>query len=232
MHPGPAAPLPVPPAIGAPSALVRRELMLDAAVHVAGIVLALVSLPILVTLAAVWNGSFEMMLAVSVYAASMLAMLLFSGAYNLSRGPRARAVLRRLDHAAIYLKIAGTQTPFAVIAGGPTVGWLLTGVWSAALAAATLKLVFTDGWEKLSVGLYLALGWAAIAMMPAFWSTLAPPVLVLVITGGVLYSIGVIFHLWQSLPYQNAIWHLFVLAATFVFYSALLVQLVVDHTAV
>ncbi|MEM9198265.1 MAG: hemolysin III family protein [Pseudomonadota bacterium] len=204
----------------------RIERIADAAVHVAGIGLALVSLPILLTLAAVWDGSAATMLALSVYAACVLATLGLSGAYNMIRTHRIRPILRRLDHASIYLKIAGTQTPFAVLAGGASSAWLLTGVWCAAATGALAKIARSEGWEGLSIALYLALGWAGVLLIPDMWADLSGVAFILMLAGGALYSVGVIFHLWDSLPYQNAIWHGFVLAATFVFYSAVMVQVV------
>lgn len=202
----------------------RAEEVADAIVHYVGFALALVALPVLLALAAIRDGSAATMIALSVYAACVVAMLGFSGAYNLSRAPRARAILRRLDHASIYLKIAGTQTPFAVLAGGATSAWLLTGVWFAAATGAIAKIARNEGWEKLSIALYLLLGWAGVLLIPDMWPSLSGATLVLMLTGGVLYSVGVVFHMWESLPYQNAIWHVFVLAATFVFYSAVMVQ--------
>lgn len=204
----------------------REELFLDGIVHAAAVVAALVSLPILLTLAAVWDGHAATMAALGIYAASVLGMFGASWAYNhLRPGDGARELLRRLDHAAIYLKIAGTQTPFAVLAGGHIAPWVLLGVWCAAIAGAVAKLAAWSTWERLSVGAYLALGWAGIMLLPAMAATLSGPTLVLVVTGGVLYSVGVVFHLWDRLPYQNAIWHIFVVVATFVFYSALMVQI-------
>jgi hemolysin III len=203
----------------------RGEMIADAAVHAAGILLALVALPILVTLAAVWDGTAPTMTALGIYAASVLAMFGCSGAYNMIRHPQASRILRRFDHAAIYLKIAGTQTPFAVIAWGPATGWVLTGVWVVAIAGVLGKLLAEARWEKLSVALYLLLGWAGVLLIPTFSESLAQPTLVLMLTGGTLYSVGVVFHLWERLPYQNAIWHGFVLTATFVFYAALVVEI-------
>ncbi|RMF38481.1 MAG: hemolysin III family protein [Alphaproteobacteria bacterium] len=207
----------------------RREIAVDTAVHIAGLILALVSLPILVTLAAVWNGELLVMLSISIYAVSVLAMFGLSGAYNIIRAPRLRAILRRFDHAAIYLKIAGTQTPFAVLAGGAATGWLVLGLWVAALTGAIAKLAAPRGWDRLSIALYLALGWAGVVLLPELWAGLATLTLILVVTGGVIYSVGVAFFLWNSLRYHVAIWHFFVLTATFVCYSALLLQIVLDH---
>ncbi|HEU0222834.1 MAG TPA: hemolysin III family protein [Paracoccaceae bacterium] len=207
----------------------KGEILADGVIHALGLVLALVTLPVLLTLAAVWDGQLGTMVALSVYAASVLAMLALSGAYNLTRQARARAILRRLDHAAIYLKIAGTQTPFAVLGGSSTTLWLLAGVWVAALAAALAKIVSIRGWEMLSVALYLALGWAGVLILPGLWDELGGLTRSLILAGGILYTIGVGFHLWETLPYHNAIWHGFVLAGTFAFYAALLAQIAAEY---
>jgi hemolysin III len=209
-----------------PRVVSDAERLADAVVHWLGIGLALVSLPILVTLAAVWDGKASTIAAIAVYSACVVAMFGFSGAYNLSSTPKARAVLRRFDHASIYLKIAGTQTPFAVLAGGATSAWLLACVWAAAILGALAKLIARGSFDRLSVVLYLALGWAAILLIPDMWDGLSGAALALIILGGVLYTVGVGFHLWDSLPFQNAIWHGFVLAASFVFYAALMVEIV------
>ncbi|RMH46286.1 MAG: hemolysin III [Alphaproteobacteria bacterium] len=206
-------------------ALRRAERLADMAIHLTGIALAAVAAPVLVAIAAIRDGRAATIAAVSVYAVTSMAMLGFSGAYHMSRNPRLRQLLRRFDHAAIYLKIAGTQTPFAVLAGGAWSAWLMIGVWCAAIAGAATKLFARHSHDRLSVALYLALGWAALLLLPAMWQGMSGLSLVLVLAGGLLYSAGVVFHLWDGLPFQNAIWHGFVLAATGVFYTALLVEL-------
>ena len=206
----------------------RAEQMADAAIHFVGVVGALVAVPILVTLAAASREGEPIVVAIVVYGLSVIAMLGFSASYNLAtirlEGGRLLDWLRRLDHAAIYVKIAGTYTPFAVIAGGPVGRWLLIGVWSGAVLGMLAKLVAPWGWERVSVGLYLALGWAFVLAAGPISRALTGDTLALMAIGGGLYTVGVIFHLWERLPFQNAIWHLFVLVATFVFYAAITVE--------
>lgn len=205
------------------------EQIADATIHLVGVLTALIAVPVLVTLAAVWRGETGIVAAVAIYGVSLIAMLAFSATYNLThfRLPTSRwlEALRRLDHAAIYVKIAGTYTPYAVIAGGPLGRWLLIGVWSGAIVGLIGKLVAPDRWEKLSIVLYLALGWAFALAVGPMSERLTTATLVLIIVGGCLYTVGVIFHLWDRLPFQNAIWHLFVLLASFVFYSACIVEI-------
>jgi hemolysin III len=212
-------------------AFTRAEQLADAAIHLVGVVGALVGVPVLVILAASWRGDPPLVAAVVIYGASMIAMLSFSAGYNLAHfrlAPgRALDWLRRLDHATIYVKIAGTYTPYGVIAGGPVGKWLLIGVWSGATLGVAGKLLAPHLWQRASLLLYMALGWAFVLAFEPISRSITQATLALVATGGVLYTIGVLFHLWRRLPFQNAIWHLFVLVATSVFYAALLVEIAV-----
>ena len=207
----------------------RAEQMADTTVHVIGVVGALLAVPVMITLAAVWRDEGALIAAVAVYGATLLAMLGFSAGYNITSvrraGGRLVEVLRRLDHGTIYLKIAGTYTPYAVITGGPLGRWLLLGIWGGALVGFLGKLIAPAKWERLSIVLYLALGWCVVLVFGPVSEAITQATAILIIVGGCLYSVGVIFHLWDRLPFQNAIWHLFVLVASFVFYSALIVEI-------
>lgn len=142
-------------------------------------------------------------------------MFSFSAAYNLLPVPNWKGTLRRLDQSAIFLKIAATYTPFALIKMGGLAGYsLLSVVWIVALLGAAGKLLLKSNWNGIDVALYLALGWAGLAAFRPLADSVTPTVLALLGIGGVLYSVGVIFHVWRDLRYQNAIWHAFVLAAT------------------
>ena len=202
----------------------RYERIADAAIHALGVLFALIGGPILIGFVAA-EGEAWPIVAVSIYVATLIAMFGFSAGYNLITIPAWRDWLRRLDHSAIYLKIAGTYTPFAAISIGGFAGKaLLTVVWGAALIGLVLKLVYPRRFEILSIVLYLAIGWAAIVMADDVAANVEMATMVLFLVGGGLYSVGVIFHLWEKLPFQNVIWHVFVLAATAVFYSAVAVE--------
>ena len=207
----------------------KAEKLADTTVHVVGVIGALLAIPVAITLAAVWRDEGALIAAVAIYGVTVLAMLGFSAGYNISYfrfdSGKLVEVLRRLDHGAIYLKIAGTYTPYAVITGGPLGRWLLIGVWGGALLGFLGKLIAPRRWERLSILLYLALGWCVVLVFGPVSEAITQATAILIIVGGCLYSIGVIFHLWERLPFQNAIWHLFVLVATFVFYSALIVEI-------
>ena len=201
-----------------------RELAADRAVHLLGLSLGLPAAVAVVASAA--GGGWGELLSVALYAAGLLAMLGCSAAYHLRRTSPRRDWLRRLDHAAIFAMIAGTYTPFTLKLERAWATGLTAGIWTMAALGIAAKLWRPRALPSLSVALYLALGWIGLVALGPFTSTLALTTLLLLALGGVLYSAGVIFHLWQRLPYQNAIWHGFVLAAAGVHYAAVLTTLV------
>lgn len=200
------------------------ERMSDAVIHVTGLVIVLAAVPVLITLAAFLRGDLTAVLAVSVYGAALIAMILFSALYNMIAHPGWTWLLKRLDHSAIYLKIAGTYTPFTLLSGHGL--WLLAGLWGAALAGVGIKLASPDRFRAAAIALYLAMGWAGIAAGGDFLAALSGPVVALIVTGGVLYTVGVAFYLLERLPFHYTIWHALVLAASGVFYAAVTVHLV------
>lgn len=212
-------------AIAAAATYTRGERLADTVLHILGLSAAAVAMPVVIVLAALWHGDAPTVAATAVYGLSLLAMFAASAGYHLLPWPDWKHLLRRLDHAAIYVKIAGTYTPFAVLIGGPEAGWLLAGIWSAAGLGLGLKLFLPGRAEWLSLLLYLAMGWAVALVGWPILDKLTLAAFVLILVGGGLYTVGVVFHLWQSLPFQNAIWHAFVLVASFVFYTAILVEL-------
>jgi hemolysin III len=196
----------------------------DAAMHAAGLAFAAVAAPAAVALAA-RQGDPASVAAVAVYAFGLLATFVASAAYNLLTASPRREALRRLDHGAIYLKIAGSYTPFAVapLAAGPGPA-LLTAVWTAAALGFALKLLAPGRLEAVSVGLYLALGWAMVWVADDAARALAGATLALLLAAGALYTTGVGFFLWRALPFQTAIWHGFVLAGSACIFAAVLVE--------
>ncbi len=202
----------------------RAELVSDAAVHVAGIIAALIAVPVLVTLAAVWFGDAGTVAAAVVYGVSLIGMLACSALNNMARLPAWKDLLRRIDQSAIYVKIAGSYTPFAVLTGTHA-GFFLTGLWGAALAGASLRLFSPARLKWASIVLYLAIGWAGALLGAPLLAELTPTGLALILVAGGLYTTGVVFFLWEQLPFHNTIWHVFVLAASFVLYAAVLVEL-------
>jgi len=220
----PTAPAARPKSPAPPCHYSRAERVADAVLHVLGVSAALVAVPVMITLAAVWHGDVPTVGAAAVYGTSLVCMLLASALYHMLEVPSWKEILRRLDHAAIYVKIAGTYTPFAVLLGGDHAVMILVGIWSAALVGVTLKVVAPGRFEWLTLGLYLAMGWAVVVVGQPIIAGLATASWVLIIVGGALYTVGVVFHLWDRLPFQNVIWHGHVLVASFVFYAAILIE--------
>jgi hemolysin III len=200
----------------------RAELIADGVVHGIGVFCGLVAVTVLIVLAAVYATGFEVA-AVSVYAAGLLAMLVLSATYNLWPISRAKWVLRRFDHSAIYLLIAATYTPiFLQLKDNVFAIALLIGVWCVAIAGIVIKLVLPGRFDRLSVGLYLAMGWSGFMVWDSVMASLPTMALWFIAAGGALYSFGVIFHAWQRLRFQNAIWHGFVLLGAGCHYTAVL----------
>ena len=200
----------------------RAELIADGVVHVVGVCFGLIAATVLIVLTAVYATALEVV-AVSVYVAGLLAMLVLSATYNLWPVSRAKWVLRRFDHSAIYVLIAATYTPFIMeLKDSIFAIALLIGVWCVAIVGIVLKLVLPGRFDRVAVGLYLAMGWSGMMLYDAVVTALPRMALWFIVAGGVLYSLGVIFHAWQRLRFQNAIWHCFVLLGAACHYTAVL----------
>src|SRR6201996_8143064 len=200
----------------------RVEIIADGVVHAIGILCGLIAATVLVVLTAVYASALYIV-AVSIYVAGLLAMLILSATYNLWPVSRTKWVLRRFDHSAIYVLIAATYTPFMLELGDNTMGLaLLAGVWCVAIVGIVLKLGWPGRFDKLAVGLYLALGWSGMMLYGSVVGTIPKAALWLVLAGGALYSLGVIFHSWRRLRFQTVIWHCFVLLGAACHYTAVM----------
>jgi hemolysin III len=166
--------------------------------------------------------------AVGVYGLCLMTMLVCSSLYNMA-GPRHRPVLRRLDHAAIFLMIAGSYTPFTTMRlTGPWAVWMTLAVWTLCLTGAAGKL-FLPGLSKgFWVVLYLAVGWLVLIAIKPLLATVSLIALALLLAGGLVYSLGVVVYLRKSLPFRRAIWHGFVIAAAATHYVAILTGVVLS----
>jgi len=199
----------------------RGETLADAIVHLLGVAMAIGGAAILIFIA-MRGGDLTRFTAVAIYLTGLLSMLGFSAAYNLWPVSPFKWWLRRLDHSAIYLLIAATYTAFMLPLRGAAPDVVLAVIWAAALAGMALKLLWPGRFDRTSVGLYLAMGWSGVFTLGPIISALAPVTLWLIGAGGVLYTVGVVFHAWRSLRFQNAIWHGFVLTAALCHYAAVL----------
>lgn len=202
----------------------RAEYLSDAAVHLAGLVAVVGAVPALVVLVALRRGDPAAVTGVAVYGGTLILMIAASALYNMIERPRWTWLLRRLDHSAIYLKIAGTYTPFALISGQGL--GLTLGLWAAALAGVALKVYAPWRFRWAALALYLAMGWAGVVAGGPLLAALPPEVYRLMLFGGLLYTGGVGFYLWTGLPFHNTIWHVFVLVASMVFYAAVITHVI------
>jgi hemolysin III len=200
----------------------KHEIIADGIVHAAGVMLGLVAMIVLLIMAAPTVGAWELT-SILIYGIGLLTVLVVSALYNLWPVSPAKWVLRRFDHSAIYLLIAGTYTPFITQMKASMESLiLLTGVWLTSAIGIALKLRFPGRFERLSIVLYLLLGWSGVMAYQSVFGALPYTTLCLLAAGGILYTVGVVFHLWESLRFQNAIWHAFVLVAAACHYGAVL----------
>ena len=190
-----------------------RERIADGCIHITGVTASLVALGALLTIG-VQSQTALWAVSLTIYGLALVATFSFSAGYHLVVRPKLKEVLRRFDHAAIFLMIAGTYTPFILIKMNTPWGLgLLAVVWIIAGIGIAIKLFAPRLLDGLSTPLYLVQGWAVIAAWEPLMTALPGTALTLLTLGGVLYTVGVVFHLWERLPYQNAIWHGFVLSA-------------------
>ena len=198
------------------------ERVADGCIHIVGVTASLVALTALLVIG-VQSQTMLWAISLSIYGLAMVATFSCSAGYHLIGRPKLKEIFRRLDHAAIFLMIAGTYTPFILIKMQTPWGFgLLAVVWTMAAIGIAIKLFAPRFLDGLSTALYLVQGWAVIAAWEPLMSALPGVALTLLMIGGVLYTVGVVFHLWERLPYQNAIWHGFVLSAASCHFAAVI----------
>jgi hemolysin III len=193
------------------------------AIHGVGIVASIAAIAWLVTAAVVHEAGAWRTAGALVFGASALLMFTTSVLYHAARSPPLRLRLRLLDHAAIYLLIAGTYTPFALGVLGGAWGWTLFGlVWGLALLGIVAKTTLGFRFHVSSTLLYLALGWIGVIAARPLLASLNPAELTWLAAGGLAYTAGVPFYLWKSRRYAHAVWHGFVLAGVACHFFAVL----------
>ena len=207
----------------------RAEVIVDGIVHGVGLTVALVAGSALVVFAVLWTAP-EAVAALLVYLISFVVLFAVSMAYNLWPVSPVKMHLARFDQAAIFLFIAGTYTPFLAVIGGTTAGILMTSfVWGASLIGIALKLIVPERFGRLAIALYLAIGWSGVLVFQSLAQTLPATTLWLLLAGGITYSLGIVFHLWERLKFQNALWHVFVVAGASLHLWAVIDCMVLDR---
>jgi hemolysin III len=203
----------------------RAERIADGWVHGVGLAIAAGGAGLLIALAA-WRPGGREVGAVVVYSLCLLLMLAASAIYNLADRSRLRSTLRRADHAAIFVMIAGSYTPFTVGFEGAWAVGMTAAVWLIALAGAAGKLFLPGLSHRLWLGLYVALGWMVLVAIDPLVRSVSVLALVLLVVGGAIYTSGVAIYVLERLPFRRAIWHGFVLVAAGAHYAAILTGVV------
>ena len=190
--------------------------------HGIGWLLSIAGLVVAIVLTA-RDGDAWVITSVSIYATTLILLYAASTLYHAVPSLRWKRVLRKLDHSAIYLLIAGTYTPFVLVNLRGPWGWSLFGVvWGIALAGVAFKLFFTGRFVLLSSAAYVAMGWLVLVAAKPMWESVPHMGLLLLGAGGLCYTLGVAFYLWRRLPFHHAIWHVFVVAGSVFHFFAVL----------
>jgi len=196
------------------------ERIADGAMHLIGVSGALAGAIVLAVLA-IGELGFGQTIALSVYGVALVLTFVASAFYHMTPWEGLRPYLRRIDHAAIYVKIAGTYTPLVIMIGSLSAYFVLIAVWLLAAFGVVQKLFFWRVPGKFGTGLYLVMGWMSVAIVWSLIPVLPTSAMWLIGMGGLLYTFGVVFHVWENLKFSNAIWHGFVVAASACFYVAI-----------
>ena len=198
----------------------RSERIADGTMHALGVLFAVSGAVLLIVMAS-GQASAGMIAGVAVYGATLIATFAASAFYHFTPIEGWRPMLRRFDHAAIYLKIAGTYTPLVVMIGSGFAYVILAIVWALAAVGVTLKLFFWQKPGRFGPALYLIMGWLAVALIWSLWPIVSPATMTLIAIGGLLYTSGVFFYVAKKMKFNVAIWHGFVLAASACFFAAI-----------
>ena len=206
----------------------KTEEIFNALSHGIGILLSIAGLSVLVSFAAIYGDAWKVT-ASAIYGSSMIILYTASTLYHSFTNPKIKQILNMCDHISIYFLIAGTYTPFVLVNMRGPWGWTIFGiVWGSAIIGTVLKIIYGNRFRKVSTILYLCMGWVIVVAAKPLITTTEPAGLVLLLLGGLFFSFGVIFYKWKSLPFNHAIWHLFVLAGTIFQFFAILFFVVLD----
>ncbi|HLZ86922.1 MAG TPA: hemolysin III family protein [Puia sp.] len=203
----------------------RQQEIVNGLIHGAGVLFGVAGIPVLISIANVHHNT-PAIIGAGIYGFCFLLVFSVSTIYHFSSDPKVKMIFKIFDHIGIYFFIAGTYTPFLLVyMNNPFGHTLLAVLWSLTVAGTLFKVWYTGRFEIISTIIYLAMGWIMFAGGNKFFEQLPYPVLVFVIIGGALYSIGVFFYLWDRYTYTHAVWHVFVLAAAMCHYVAVLMTM-------
>ena len=198
-----------------------REEITSAAIQGSAAALSIAGLLVLVHRAGPQSGVLPI-IGAAVYGASLILAFLASSLYHGMPHPRVKRIFRAIDHCTIFLLIAGTYTPIALLVLWHHAGWLLLAtIWTLAILGVVLRLVRGPRFLRLAIPLYLAMGWLGVAWSGRIYEAVGLAPILLIITGGIAYTGGLVFYHWSRMPFSNALWHLCVVAGTACFFLAI-----------
>jgi hemolysin III len=202
------------------------EEIANAVTHGIGAALSVAGLVVLVVLASLYGGVLDVV-SVAIYGTTLVLTYVASTLYHAARGARFKHACNLLDHASIYLLIAGTYTPFLLLGLRGTWGWALFAViWGLAISGVVLRLAWRHYGRRVAVPLYLGMGWLILIAIGPVWSSLGGVAVGWIVAGGLAYTIGVAFYVWERLPFNHMIWHLFVLTGSALHFAAIVIYVV------
>ncbi len=203
-----------------------REELLNRLTHALGAAFSAAGLVLLVVFS-VLHGDAWHVVSTAIFGVTLVLLYTSSTLYHSFRSERTRQVLQKFDHAAIFLLIAGTYTPFVLVTLRGPWGWSLFGVvWGLAIVGVTLKFWFAGRFRLSSTLIYLAMGWLVLVALKPLLAALPAGGFRLLVAGGLCYTGGAVFYLWKRLPYHHAVWHLFVLAGSACHWAAVFLYVV------
>ena len=204
-----------------------REELANALTHGFATLASIAGLILLIVFSVKFSGDAVLITSVSIFGASMILLYLASTLYHAITHPRAKRVLQLLDHAMIFVLIAGSYTPFCLVTLEGLVGYILcAAVWAIAVIGVTMQSFLLRKSDWISCALYLTMGWLVVFAIKPLIASLATGGLILLAAGGVAYSLGVIFYLCERIPYNHAIWHVFVFVGTVLQFLAVLLYVI------
>jgi hemolysin III len=209
---------------GEPDFTIGEEIA-NSVTHGVGALLSLAGLVALLVIG-VMRGGAARITSFAIYGTTLVLLHIASTLYHALRPPKAKRVFRIFDHAAIYLVIAGTYTPFAVLAVEKPLGWIVLGIiWAFAITGVVLKSLFLERFAILSTVAYALMGWAGVFMMVDLYRTSPLGAIAWLLGGGFAYTLGIIFYAWKRLPFAHMVWHLMVLVGVCCHFVAVLLYL-------
>ncbi len=192
----------------------KGEEIANAITHGIGAVLAVAALVLLIVFSVIYGTAWHVV-SYSIFGATLVILYLESTLYHSITNKRAKRLFRKFDHMSIFLLIAGTYTPFCLTILRGTVGWIIFGiVWGSTIVGIVMKAFFTGKKDHLSTALYVVMGWLIVLAIKTMYYSMNFSGFVMLVLGGVLYTVGALFYSWDKLRFNHGIWHLFVIGGS------------------